>query len=529
MQRSAEATCPQAVLIANPDAAFVTQLRGHLHAPRFTVTTATTADDALALVSRHRPDAVVLGPDLTTGESRRLVQRLRADASLRWIRCLLVTEPGDAPHSLEAGADASAPRGEDPALLVARLEALLRRPRASISGVMPSLLARKRILAIDDDAAYLESLVESLASDEFEVLGAANGSAGLAALASAKVDCVLLDVVLPDLSGLDFCGAVRERPEWREIPVLMLTSSTDRAVTLACFDAGADDFVDKLAHVDLLKARIRAQLRRRNMEEESRRVRERIASGDAAAAAAQRATEAKSVFLANMSHEMRTPLNSIIGFAELLVSGEVQPGMPEHAEFLRDILESGRFLHRIVDEVLDLAKVEAGKLRFFPAETDLNRLFGEVAAMLRPLADSKQIALRCTHASGALTVRTDPLRLKQVVLNYASNAIKLSPAGSVVELRTRLSDGASFRVDVVDHAGGVDADDIPRLFQEFQQLDTGMRRQGTGLGLALTKRLVEAQGGTVGVESRPGVGSTFYAVLPLEPRGRTAETPPPPP
>jgi signal transduction histidine kinase/CheY-like chemotaxis protein len=224
----------------------------------------------------------------------------------------------------------------------------------------------------------------------------------------------------------------------------------------------------------------------------------------------------KSQFLANMSHELRTPLNAIIGFAELLHDGAVSPDTPEHKEFLGDILTSGRHLLQLINDVLDLSKVEAGKLDFHPEPASLTQIIGEVLAILRTTAADKRITVTPTVAPEIDRVTIDPARFKQVLYNYASNALKFTPEDGRIEIRATAADGDRFRLEVEDTGIGIAPDDVGRLFVEFQQIDGGIarRQSGTGLGLALTRRLVEAQGGEVGVESQPGKGSTFSAVLP---------------
>jgi len=230
----------------------------------------------------------------------------------------------------------------------------------------------------------------------------------------------------------------------------------------------------------------------------------------------QEANRLKSEFLANMSHELRTPLNAIIGFAELLYDGHVDPATPQHKEFLGDILTSGRHLLQLINDVLDLAKVEAGKLDFRPERVELGKLIAEVVAITRTTSAGKKITVETKFDPTLDNIVIDPNRFKQVAYNYISNALKFTPDGGRVTVRTLADGDACFRLEVEDTGVGIDKADLGRLFVEFQQLDgsAGKRHQGTGLGLALTRRLVEAQGGSVGVRSQRGQGSVFYATLP---------------
>jgi PAS domain S-box-containing protein len=237
---------------------------------------------------------------------------------------------------------------------------------------------------------------------------------------------------------------------------------------------------------------------------------------------AEEASRLKSEFLANMSHELRTPLNSIIGFAELLYDGEVGAVAAKQREFLGDILASGKHLLQLINDVLDLAKVEAGKLEFHPEPIDLRRVIAEVLSILRTPAASKQIQVEASVADGIGEILLDASRLKQVLYNYVSNALKFTLEGGRVMVRVAADGPSSLRIEVEDTGIGIAASDMGRLFNEFQQLDSSAAKThgGTGLGLALTKRLVEAQGGGVGATSELGKGSLFFAVLPRRGEGR---------
>jgi len=275
------------------------------------------------------------------------------------------------------------------------------------------------------------------------------------------------------------------------VPVLVGVSTLNEEETIA--------FV-----LDVTEKKHLETLRQRSMEleVENRRV--------------QESNRVKGEFLANMSHELRTPLNGIIGFAELLLDTSMEVTEAERVEFLGDILNSGHHLRRLISDVLDLAKVEAGKIEFRPESTDVGRLVDEVFGVLRGVAREKNLSFRATVDPFVKTICVDPGRLKQVLYNYLSNALKFTEPGGVVELRVSPAPDDMFRLEVTDTGPGVAPADIKKLFKEFQQLDSGLskRHGGTGLGLALTKRIVEAQGGSVGVRSEFGKGSTFHAVLP---------------
>ncbi len=224
----------------------------------------------------------------------------------------------------------------------------------------------------------------------------------------------------------------------------------------------------------------------------------------------------KSEFLANMSHELRTPLNSIIGFSDLLFSEIPGPLSQTQKDYLADVFSNGKQLLQIINDILDLSKVEAGKTTFCPEPVDLAQVITGVQELLHPLAVKKQIHIGMEVDPTVSGIVLDPVRLKQMLNNYLSNAIKFTPEGGTIVIRILPEQAGTFRLEVQDTGIGICSEDQDRLFVEFQQLDASMAKkyQGTGLGLALTKRLVEAQGGSVGVESVPGQGSTFYSILP---------------
>ncbi|HVU06165.1 MAG TPA: PAS domain S-box protein [Polyangiaceae bacterium] len=231
----------------------------------------------------------------------------------------------------------------------------------------------------------------------------------------------------------------------------------------------------------------------------------------------QEASRLKSEFLANMSHELRTPLNAIIGFTLLLERGKAGPVTAEQHEYLDDVLTSSRHLLQLINDILDLAKIEAGRVDLALEDVSPAVLVEEVTNAMRELARQKSLVLRTEIAPALGHVRLDVRMTKQILLNFLANAIKFTPTNGTVVLRAVPEDARSFRVEVEDTGIGIRPEDMSRLFVEFEQLDAGRSKhfQGTGLGLALSKKLAEAQGGRVGAESVFGKGSRFYVVLPL--------------
>ena len=254
---------------------------------------------------------------------------------------------------------------------------------------------------------------------------------------------------------------------------------------------------------DVTERRLAEQLRLENLrlDERSRHVEE--------------ANRLKSEFLANMSHELRTPLNAIIGFTEMLIDRRPGPLNPKQQEYLGDVYNSAIYLLQLINDVLDLAKVEAGKMVFSPEQFSIGKAIEEVCAVTKAIAQKKGIGLKVNVAPALRYVTLDQQKFKQVLYNLLSNAIKFTDEGGKVEIRAAMHDAHHFKLAVVDTGIGIKTEDIARLFKAFEQLQSGAWQEGTGLGLALTRKIVELQGGTIGVESDVGQGSCFTIVLPL--------------
>jgi len=230
------------------------------------------------------------------------------------------------------------------------------------------------------------------------------------------------------------------------------------------------------------------------------------------------ASTVKTRFLASVSHEFRTPLNGIIGFSELLQDGAVGPLNGEQKECVSDLLDCSRHLLTLVNQILDVAAIEAGKITFRYEDVLLERLVPEAVASLRGMASAKRIKIAFDLDSGMGVVQADPVRVKQILYNFVSNAIKFSAEEGGIRVRVCPENRGSYRLEVQDNGVGIAPADMALLFAEFSQLGSSRKAQaGTGLGLAITKRIVEAQGGRVGAESELGRGSRFYAVLPCHP------------
>jgi len=238
----------------------------------------------------------------------------------------------------------------------------------------------------------------------------------------------------------------------------------------------------------------------------------------AALEAAREASRAKTRFLATVSHELRTPLNGIMGLSQLLHDEAVGPVTAEQKDCLADVLSCSEHLLTLINDMLDLTRIEAGKMNFNYQSIPLAEVVANAVESMKVTAAAKRVDVRLCLDARLDVVQADPARLRQVVVNYLSNALKFTAEGGCVTVEVRPEGAGAYRILVEDNGIGILAEDLPRRFTEFDQLGPMWHaKEGAGLGLAITKRIVEAQGGRVGVESVYGEGSRFFAILPRAP------------
>jgi two-component system cell cycle sensor histidine kinase PleC len=244
-------------------------------------------------------------------------------------------------------------------------------------------------------------------------------------------------------------------------------------------------------------------------EREAERVR-------AALVAAEAANAAKREFLANVSHELRTPLNAIIGFSEFVVMQVFGPLPERYRSYIGDVLTAGRHLLGVVDQLLDLAAIEARRLVLKPVELDPGSAVRDVLEMMRPIAVEREVKIEAVAPAASLTVVSDAGALRQILVNLAGNAVKFCKAGGTVRVGWTREDAGPLRIWVADEGEGIPPADLGHIFEPFWRKESAhlSRRSGTGLGLSLTRQLVLRLGGTIRVESEPGKGSVFEVLLP---------------
>ena len=524
---------------------------------------------------------------------------------------------------------------------------------------------KTRVLIVDDSMTYIQELASQLREEDYVVIMASSGEEALACLATEQVDGILLDLIMPGLSGQEACKLIKQRAIWRDIPLIMLTAHDDRDAMIECINAGADDYIAKSADFEVLKVRLRAHLRRKHFEDENHRIREKLVRSEteatarvlieaeqlkldqrlrdqqfytrsliesnidalmttdpagiitdvnkqmealtgstrdeligspfksyftdsaraeagiklvlsdkkvtdyeltarardgkktlvsynattfhdrdrtlqgvfgvardvterkrfeqalqetnveleSAKSAAEKANLAKSDFLSGMSHELRSPLNAILGFAQLMATASPPPSDAQ-TESITQILQAGWHLLKLINEILDLSVVESGKVSLSLEPVSLPEVLLECQTMMEAQAQQRGIVMTFPQFKQPSFIWADQTRLKQIVINLLSNAIKYNQASGQVTVDYTVMSSERIRISFKDTGAGLSPEKITQLFQPFNRLgqEAGIVA-GTGIGLVVTKQLVELMDGVMGVDSTVGQGSVFWVEL----------------
>jgi len=369
-----------------------------------------------------------------------------------------------------------------------------------------------RILVVDDRPASLYSTSRVLRSAGFTVQEASSGMEAVERATATRIDLVVLDINLPDINGYEVCRLIRADRRAVRMPVIYLSASfVDDMHKVQGYEAGADGYLTHPVESTVLVATVNAFLRTHAIEIE----REALLNRERAARAeAERANRAKDEFLATLSHELRSPLNAIVGWAE--VARMHSADRPEVLDALAVISRNARFQAKLISDLLDVSRITSGKLQIEPEAVDVVDVVNSAIDATMAAAAAKGIGIERELEPNGCTVRGDPQRLQQIVLNLLGNAVKFSEKGSTVKVRLTCPEG-TVEIVVEDQGKGIAPAVLPRVFDRFWQEDRSSRRShgGLGLGLAIVKHLVEMHEGSVSAESPgEGQGATFRVHLP---------------
>ena len=384
----------------------------------------------------------------------------------------------------------------------------------------PDSAGKPQILAIDDTPENLLTLMAALGS-EFRLQFASSGATGLVLAEEAPPDLILLDVMMPHMDGYETCRRLKTDPRLHAIPVIFVTSLTESDAESTGLALGAADYITKPINVEIARQRIRNLLERERLRKEVEEHRDhleelvqaRTVALSIAREAAEDASRAKTIFLSNVSHELRTPMTAIMGMTELAL---LRATDPKQADQLETVERAAAQLLVLINNIVDSAALETTRLGLEQHRFALGSVLDALSGLFSQEAANKGLALSVVAdpALADLPLLGDPLRLGQILQNLSANAIKFTSQGGVsvaASLAEETPTDVLVRFEVRDTGIGIASQDQKRIFNLFEQVDGSSTRryEGTGLGLALSQRLVELMGGSIVLESQPGSGSVF--------------------
>lgn len=523
------------ILLIDDSMTFREQLRRTLLDAGYSVLVAPNGEEGLRVAATSRPALVVVDGVMPGIDGTTVIRKIRLDAALRATPCVLLTGSEGATAelgALDAGADAFIRKGEEAGVILARLAALLRGTEAKRQAGS-ALLGPKRVMAVDDDPSFARGIAAQLHGEGYDVVVAHSGEQALELLSIQPVDCILLDGDMPGIGGHETCRRIKESAIARDTPLVLVTADESPKAVLEALAVGADDCIGKLTDFEVLNARVRAQMRRKQIGDEQRKIREDLLRAELAAAeerARRELAEAKAVlveelegknkeleaFSYSLSHDLRAPLRAIDGFSLALLEdygGRFDENGRRHLQRVR---AGAQRMGELIDDMLQLARVGRAQLRQVPM--DMSQLGRDVMDDLRHGDPSREVRF---VVEDGLLVEADRGLLRIVLENLLGNAWKFTSkvAEATIELGRQDRDGAPVHY-VRDNGAGFDAAYVEKLFHPFQRLHLESEFPGTGIGLATVHRIVERHGGRIWADGAKNRGAVFFFTLPQTSRGR---------
>ncbi len=558
---------PRTVLVIDDSVSFRVALAAALEEGGYRVVTAASGEAGQRAAADHRPHAIVVDSVLPGIDGATVIRQIRLDAALRLTPCLLLTGSEDHQaelRALDAGADAFLRKDADTGIILARLGAMLRSAHEpAATAATASLLGPTRILAVDDSPTYLQAVASQLRDDGYDVVLASSGEEALELLAIQPVSCILLDLVMPGMSGHETCRRIKSDPALRDIPLVILTAREEQQAMIDGINAGADDYIPKSTDFDVLRARLRAQMRRKHFEDENRHMREQLLRREIDAAEARAAREVAEVraalladveqknaelarvngelnamnreleaFSYSVSHDLRAPLRHVGSFVSLLEQRSGAQLDDESRNCLTHISEAAQRMGALIDDLLAFSRV--GRVEMCKTYIALEPLVQDVLRELEPEIQGREIQ----WVVGPLGhVYADAALLRLALINLVSNALKFTRTRAMARIEigravhgpadagSRLP-GPEDRVSggeivcyVRDNGVGFDMQYVNKLFGVFQRLHRARDFEGTGVGLANVQRIIQRHGGQTWAEGVVNEGAVFYFSLPNGPEG----------
>lgn len=392
------------------------------------------------------------------------------------------------------------------------------------------------ILYVEDNLENQLLVRRILESDGYKIIIAEDGLSGIHKAQEYEPDLILMDINLPNMDGYAATRRIKSIKKLKDVPVVALTANVLEGAREKVLAAGCNGYLQKPIDIDLLLERVQEFLKdpraaAEQIPDEDKLIYIEDFASDLVGKLESQVQELrqandelrqldrmKSEFVSTVSHELRTPLNIIIGHGEVL-EDELFGSLNGHQKrYISNIVRSSRHLYDLVQDILDLSKIESGRLTLHRRRFPLDEALEELRLILEPLAKQKEVYFSFQVEDDVTTIIADRLRFKQIIQNLLSNAMKFtSPCGSVTCIISKPFEGG-IQIEVIDTGIGIALEDQAMIFERFRQVDSSASRsgEGTGLGLALTREFVELHGGTISVSSQLGHGSTFMVILPQQ-------------
>ena len=556
-----DAPARQTILIIDDSPTFRAELGAALEVANYAVVTAADGEEGLRIADSLRPTAILVDSVMPGIDGGTVIRRIRLDAALRATPCVLLTaseDRGAELRALEAGADAFV-RKEDLELVLARISAVLR--ATSLDPVLAaSLLGPKRVLAVDDSATYLHELLAVLRGEGYDVVPARSGEEGIEMLATQPFDCILLDLVMPGIDGIETCRRIKASPLHRDIPLIMLTAAENRKAMIEALVSGADDFISKSSELEVLKARVRAQLRRKQFEDEHRSVREKllrsqIEASEARAARELAETRAKLVeeleqknqeltlayrdlqtaqsqlvqsaklaslgeLVAGVAHEINNPLAFVISHLGTVRRSTVKVDESLRSSLAPDLIAVWqRALDRLAEMDIGLQRMRdlVLKLRTFSRLDEGERKVVSIRECVESLLtilghrfkDRIEIETRYGEPD---SIECYPGLLTQAIMNLVANAIDAITERGKITISAGMH-GDLYRISVADTGTGIPEAVRHKILDPF--FTTKPVGQGTGLGLSISYSIVRKHLGRLEFHEVEGGGTEACILFPL--------------
>jgi CheY-like chemotaxis protein/nitrogen-specific signal transduction histidine kinase len=521
----------QKVLLVDDNPTNIELLVQTLRSQNFNILTALSGEKALEIAQINIPDIILLDVLMPGIDGLETCRRLKASDVTRDIPVIFITaktEREDIEAGFLAGGEEYIPKPFKIAEVCNRIRAhlLLGQEKVVSHTEEPTEITGMKVAIVDDNPMNIDVLRKAMEPLELDISIAPDGEVAVQNIPRIQPDLILLDIMMPKMNGFEVCRILKEDPSTENIPIIFVTAKNqpediEKGFSLGCVDY----FLKPFNHIEI-QARAKSQLKLKKLlllkdvwlkqlEDAKLELMDRVLESTTLQDAkdkAEQANQAKSEFLSKMSHELRTPMNAILGFSQVLEMNIGKDDMSSQKRSLEHIRKSGKHLMALINDILDLSGIEAGKTNVSMEKVNLSATIeGNVLPLISSMAQERNISLvnRVTDQPH-LSVLGDPVRLTQILVNLMTNAIKYNNDGKSVTLDCQQASEGKVRISITDCGQGIPTEKLNTIFAPFYRLDTNNPEvEGAGIGLTITKRLTELMGGQVFVESVPGEGSCF--------------------